>query len=478
MKFKAILCALAATMLCACSQVENEPTDPNANGNAFVSFNVTLPNHNSRTISDATHEDGTSAENNVKSILVLLYQQDGTIAYSKNFAVADLTKSDATYTTKTWEVKKGAYKMVAIVNPLDKYLGTTPSLKELTQDASTVATASATELSTADQFVMTNALAGVPTAAPAANGDYYNDGSVYVNVDGTATTPTVAKVNVERSVAKIELLAKYADWVYTPTANTGARVKFVAYKLVNTNKSYFPIKQVQANGVNTTNDYVVDPNFTGNPTTYPALSNMFFNTFVRPTASQPFTTLAATNDPVYCLENTMTANEQMFGCSTSVVFQAIYYLTDAMTQQHVYKYLGKAYGTLAAVKAAGADVTGLTEKVYDGTEANNYTNAEISAFAAKGIVVLNGGVCYYTYQIKHISSDVNNDIMEFAVVRNNVYKLTILTVTGLGKGTNEDVPDPNTPDPGNPDTPDDNNANLSVAVTILPWTIRTNDINL
>lgn len=59
-------------------------------------------------------------------------------------------------------------------------------------------------------------------------------------------------------------------------------------------------------------------------------------------------------------------------------------------------------------------------------------------------------------------------VMEFAIVRNNVYKLSINSVTRLG--TPGEKPDPE--EPG-----ENGEAALNVNVQVLPWTVRENEID-
>ncbi len=62
--------------------------------------------------------------------------------------------------------------------------------------------------------------------------------------------------------------------------------------------------------------------------------------------------------------------------------------------------------------------------------------------------------------------------MEFGVVRNNVYKLAVTKISRLGHPRISD----NDPDPVDPDDPDeDGDAYFTVAVEVLPWTVRVND---
>ncbi len=86
---------------------------------------------------------------------------------------------------------------------------------------------------------------------------------------------------------------------------------------------------------------------------------------------------------------------------------------------------------------------------------------------------------YYYYWNRHNDNSDNTTMgrMEFATVRNNVYKLSINSVKGFGHPdpTSEDVdPDPILPD--GPNETDD--AVMDVEVEVYPWVVRENSIDL
>ncbi len=86
-----------------------------------------------------------------------------------------------------------------------------------------------------------------------------------------------------------------------------------------------------------------------------------------------------------------------------------------------------------------------------------------------------GYYCYYYYWNRHNDNGLNGSMgpMEFDVVRNNVYKLSIDKISRLGHPR---VPE-NDPDNPTPDTPDDyDEIYLSVRVQIAPWVVRKNSI--
>lgn len=83
-----------------------------------------------------------------------------------------------------------------------------------------------------------------------------------------------------------------------------------------------------------------------------------------------------------------------------------------------------------------------TVKVDLGTEADGTTRQLLSD---KGVHTFKNGICYYTYWVKHANDgDDSNDmltgkggaVMEYATVRNNIYKLTIARLGRIG----DDVP--------------------------------------
>ncbi len=86
-----------------------------------------------------------------------------------------------------------------------------------------------------------------------------------------------------------------------------------------------------------------------------------------------------------------------------------------------------------------------------------------------------GYYCYYYYWNRHNDNHLNGSMgpMEFDVVRNNVYKLSIDKIARLGHPR---IPenDPNDPTPDTPDESDE--IYLDVRMEIVPWVVRLNSI--
>ena len=72
--------------------------------------------------------------------------------------------------------------------------------------------------------------------------------------------------------------------------------------------------------------------------------------------------------------------------------------------------------------------------------------------------------CYYKYWIRHLDNNNPGEmgVMEFGVVRNNLYRMLITGVSDLGDGGS--IIDPNTPDEGE--------TYLKVVLNVKPWTVR------
>lgn len=80
---------------------------------------------------------------------------------------------------------------------------------------------------------------------------------------------------------------------------------------------------------------------------------------------------------------------------------------------------------------------------------------------------------YYWNRHNNNGMPATMGVMEFAVVRNNVYKLCVDKISLLGHPTNSGED----PDPVNPDEPDESSdVYFKVSVQVLPWVVRVNNI--
>lgn len=103
--------------------------------------------------------------------------------------------------------------------------------------------------------------------------------------------------------------------------------------------------------------------------------------------------------------------------------------------------------------------------------ANGFTLYQSSNDDEKGW----GYYCYYFYWNQHNNNNNPNVMgeMEFAVVRNNVYKLAVTKINQLGHPRLSE----NDPSPVDPDDPDEKgDVYIEVSVSVLPWVVRKNNI--
>lgn len=197
----------------------------------------------------------------------------------------------------------------------------------------------------------------------------------------------------------------------------------------------------------------------------------------------------------YTTPNTLLIKDkQLNGNTTGVVFRA---KLDAASQENPISGMSEKKTLYAYGNVMYGDKNGLDSKLKvsedpkDQNAKDAYTetlqnmqetsegfkkamvDAGFTAFDADG----DNYYCYYYYWNRHDAAananDGKMDIMEFGVVRNNIYKLAVTGVTGLGHPG-----DPgNDPDPVDPDDPDDPDYYyFKVEVKVLPWTVRVNDI--
>ena len=201
----------------------------------------------------------------------------------------------------------------------------------------------------------------------------------------------------------------------------------------------------------------------------------------------------------YAKENTVPSiDAQKHDVSTGVVFKAEITAGEAASaevkaalasEKRIYVFNNKLYGTWADVKtAAVAGTDANLQAAYNQAAAGLEGDAEpaAAAAAAAGFTGYSAeGGKYYTYYYYWNRHNDNLDpykmgIMEYAVVRNNVYKLCVDSISKFGHPTPPTDPthptDPD-PDPVKPNDPDESvNYYFTVTVKVLPWTVRINNI--
>lgn len=91
-----------------------------------------------------------------------------------------------------------------------------------------------------------------------------------------------------------------------------------------------------------------------------------------------------------------------------------------------------------------------------------FTSAVIEKLKETGVNAYVNGICYYPYWIRHEDNGSSEmGIMEFGIVRNNVYKLKIISFSGLGE-----------PSPYRPNTTPDEDLSIKMEISVRAWTLR------
>ena len=130
----------------------------------------------------------------------------------------------------------------------------------------------------------------------------------------------------------------------------------------------------------------------------------------------------------YAEENVVSKDLAETQCAkycTGIVFKAKYTPAGitAESDGSFYQYNNKFYGTLDQIKnELGVGYIG---------------PADMERY---GITKYEGGICYYTYWIKHADDgdDTKVSPMEYAIVRNNIYQINVTGVSGIGTVTPTD----------------------------------------
>lgn len=479
-----------AGLFTACSNEMDEVIDGNNGtnnaGEAYASFAYTLPNSGAATRAQDTSgsEVGTNTENNVKEIAFILFNDaDGafkqvvTLDRSK-FTPAGGGASTTYQTISPIKIDLATQNVYVVVNPSD-------AVKNFNGTRSAFQTSTEANFTIGEEHTMSNA----------EKIEKYTITPVAAN---TIQNPVKLTVPVERMAARIDYTTTKTDNKYDVVGSTGDKVQITNYRIVNKRTNAFLLKRVGT----TANDavigaseaadsYVIDPIFAAKSAADFFTSATYTNGY---SSRLDETTLTYVALPkaleavklAYCHENTMEANIQKNGAATGLVLKATY--TPALTGLNLsgdfYRYNGKLYPSLKAMYealnptwATSSDKKDITVDVlgFKSTAETNFDTFagtfDFDKLKAKYVDLYAGGVCYYTTYLRHINNNNNQSmgIMEYAIVRNNIYKLSINTVNKLG----DPVP------PTDPEPPvESSDTYLDVTVNVLNWTTRDNAVDL
>lgn len=518
---KFFVCALALAAFVACDNGPEGDVNPEA-GDVYMQFSVKMETTRSQTDADGDtnsnanpdFEVGKDYENKVSTVDIVLMDNAGAVAAR----AADVTLAQAATDTyvasfNTTALTAGAEYYVYIVTN-----GKFKSLENVTEVGKDLTVEGG--IAEQNKFLMTNALSK-------------DKNTTKLPTDLTPYTSPQNPFNlgafkVERAAARFDYKAAKTDNVYAIGLNKDGvatvNVTLTEAALINMSKKFYDFRRVSDNGladganfliggVEGTNNYVVDTDAAEKNTVVTnnaeaTLSATNFHYSMTAPDTWAWKSLAVTEDDnwkgadgedgykiwTYASENTIPGiANQVHGISTGIVFKGVLSATtaapkaaqDAITAgtEMIYVFKEQLYGTWNDVKTAAtaADADAELAAAYNTVVAAG-ENATVKTYADAGFTGYNpvGGkyYVYYYYWNRH-NDNLDNYVMgnmEFAVVRNNVYKLC---VDGISKFGHPDPTDPKNPDPDpeNPDDPDEEkNYYFNVTVKVLPWVVRVNHI--
>ena len=482
---------LTAIGICSCSQ--NDDFGANDNGVATqgmtgvvfrLKTNVPTASAQTRSTEDSyVHFQGTTEEYQVNNARVYLYDNP-TKLFVKSILLTNLTKSgsDASgkiiYETERVSVPQGTYDIFVVANS-DKNIEKDNEDDFLANiDSTTYTRGLITDIS--NGVVMTNRASD-------------NAGVVITNTE--TSDENVIDITLERVLARLDIARGSDSFALTDqNSKKYATVILDRHYIVNLAKYYYSfrhtavLKTLEApttwslnqnfGNVNDVDGYVIDPYFfnkTINATNFTNQDKYFENFYcnsANPNAIQwtKFKPASTTPDfnTAYCLENCMLQPAQKNGYSTGVIF-------DAKFEPYNNVYHLAADGNLEVI----TDKSKYPETLYyydynfyDSPEAlssaigvTSVTSGNMDIYQAKKFKKTDDGYhCYYVYWIRHLDNydNTNMGVMEFAVVRNNLYRMIITQVSGLG---DSEIPTA-------PDKPDEGETYLKVILNVKPWIVR------
>ena len=173
----------------------------------------------------------------------------------------------------------------------------------------------------------------------------------------------------------------------------------------------------------------------------------------------------------YCFENSVKADMQRHGLTTGISFVATVWKDKNCLEglETLYLYAGNQFTTIRQiVNAYGGNVSDEIKNLADAEDAG--TTLDKDDLDAAGIVRYEGNQCYYyTNRIKHFDNQDETSMgeMEFAIMRNNIYSLSITKISDIGAPFID-------PTPGTENETEE--AALQIEAKIVPWIVRYNDI--
>ena len=477
--------ALATALLCGCSQTDVDTAGNGKEGKAQEQYNVVfqLQSNASATTRSAedsySHVQGTPEEYKVNSARAYFFDSS-TKLLSKSAPVTGITyigtntKGNVVYETEPISVPMGTYDIFVIANT-DRQINKDKE-DEFLADVDNITYTQALVEDISGGIIMTNRGSDNLNTVISKR----NDSDV-----------NVINITMERVLARLDI-AKGSE-TFELTDDKGAKYASVTldgYYIVNLPKWYYTFRHtavlttlgepqwdVNANfgNVSDVNGYVIDPYFFKKQIDATDFTNAdkYYEHFAAGYSSVDQVKWSAFNavsttpkyKTAYCLENCCLAPAQKNGYSTGVLFKAV-----VEPNNNVYHLNTNGILTVVADKKNYPETLYyFNHNFYDSAEALSAAvtaqGEPLGKYQAKKFEKTDDGYrCYYKYWIRHLDNNQPTEmgVMEFGIVRNNLYRMLITNVSDLGDGVPEIVPN----------IPDEGETYLKVVLNVKPWTVR------
>ena len=467
---------------------EEAPTDSNGNFALIIEIpNATALNRSVE--SSGNTETGSKEEYAVKSLTVYLFDSTTKTFKDqqelKNIKESGKDGQKILYTADKITVNPGTYNIFAIAN--GKAIAGNISTQDAFLSAVDATTYSAGKIPSVPEngFVMTNR------------------GAANLNVEVSKPTDsdkvTTVSIGLERVVAKVELTQQQETFpLKDPAGETYCTIKLNNFRMLNLATQFYTFRHTAVlndfqepasytdenfGDVNDNNGYVIDPYFF-NKTVEGAKDFTNADGFF----AQALVSLdnndsnwagmapAKSWSHIYCLENCMFVNAQLNAYSTGVMFKASMDIaTDRVFDENgdnisnpsnwpgkLFYFNFNFYTSVDAIRKQA--LNDLPENITDNSDSETLAEYSIKRFPKA-----ENYTCYYNYWIKHEDNQSTEmGVMEFGIVRNNIYRLSINKVAGLGSG------EPYI----RPDQPDEYKAELNININVFPWAVRSQGVEL
>ncbi len=504
--------ALLATSCSSNDEALNGGDGTTSEGKTYAQIAISVANSaTTRAVAGNTGDEayGDDAEYTVNDLTVVLANENDIamqVITPTLKTVSNIDEADKLVrVTEPFTCTPGTYKVYVLANYRNSQNALTPIIKGSTDMKAEFGITNIAKLSTTDNFFMTNVSAPEEKVIKKdATGKEVDDAGKEMT-DGK-TNLNLLTVDVERAVSKVTFNnTDNQSFNIEVGGNTIATATLEGASLINLNKKMFLVKDktLATNKPVTTNDwpYPKDPNYdqTSIDTDYCEAN------FEQRSAIDFSVPSKAT---FYCPENTMTANAQLNGQTTGVVYKVKYTPKDgyytvlaAKNGTDSYSQMFEKVLALTDKDVAITNTIFTTAEGTDGTDGTFYSyngyvfKTKAGARLYKAIATANTGddaaavnvafktnandddiqtykegYCYYTAWIKHNPGGTYMQQDKYGVVRNFWYELKVNNIKKLGYSK------PTYKDPTDPD--DKAEASIQVQVKIKKWRLVKQNVNL